>query len=61
MINFLFKLVKNVIVSMLLIYSFDLFAIYFNFSIPINFITVFLVSFFDFFALFCIFLFSMIF
>lgn len=61
MICFLFKLVKHIIVSALLIYSFDLFSMYFNFSIPVNFITVSLVSAFDFCALFCIFLFSIIF
>lgn len=57
----IFKLMKRVIMAALLIYSFDVFAISLGFSIPINFITVSLVSFFDFSALICLFLFSLIF
>lgn len=50
----LFRIIKKIIVAALLIYSFDVFAVSLNLSIPINFITVLLVSIFDFPALICL-------
>ena len=47
MLNIFFKFIKKIIISTLLIYSFDVFSVSFHFSIPINFYTVILVSFFD--------------
>lgn len=61
MIHLLFKIFKKVIVATLLIYSFDMFLVSFGFSIPINFITICLVSIFNFSALACLFLFSFMF
>lgn len=61
MISVLFKIIKKIIVAALLIYSFDIFAVSLGLSIPINLITVFLVSIFDFSALICLFLFSLMF
>lgn len=46
--NTLFKLVRKIIISALLIYSFNIFVVSLNVCIPINFITVLLVSIFDF-------------
>lgn len=40
-------MIKRFVLASLLIYSFNVIAISLNFVIPINFITVFLVSFFD--------------
>lgn len=61
MLNLLFRIIKKVIVAALLIYSFDVFTVSLGCSIPINFITVFLVSIFDFSGLICLFLFSLTF
>ena len=61
MISVLFKIIKKIIVAALLIYSFDIFAVSLGLSIPINLITVFLVSIFEFSALICLFLFSLMF
>lgn len=61
MFRCLFQIIKKVIVSSLLIYSFDVFAVSLGFSIPINFVTIFVVSLFDFFGLICLFLFSLTF
>ena len=58
MIKKLVKLLKKVIFSTLLIYSFDVFAISLKLSIPINIITVLLVTLFDIPALMCLVLFS---
>jgi len=60
MLNLLFKIIKKVIVASLLIYSFDVFTMSLGFNIPINFVTILLVSIFDFSALICLFLFSLI-
>lgn len=57
MLSLLFGMVKKIIVATLLIYSFDVFVVSFGFSIPINLITVSLVSVFDFLGLICLFLF----
>ena len=54
-------LIKKIIVSALLIYSFNFFLVSLNFFIPINLITVVLVSLFDFSAIFYLFLFYLIF
>lgn len=53
-----FKLIKRIIVATLLIYSFDIFAVSLNLSVPINFVTIFLVTIFDIPALMCLVLFS---
>ena len=58
MILRLFKLLKKVVIATLLIYSFDVFAVSLNLSIPINLITIFLVTLFDVPALMCLVLFS---
>jgi len=55
----LFRIIKKVIVASLLIYSFDVFAVSLGFSIPINLVTIFLVSIFDFSGVICLFLFSL--
>ncbi len=60
MILMFFKLLKKVIFSSLLIYSFDVLVSSFNYSIPINFFSIFLVSMFDIPALFCLVLFSIV-
>lgn len=57
----LFQLVKKIIVSALLIYSFDVFSVSLGFLIPINYITILLVAMFDFSALACLFIFSLTF
>ena len=61
MLKLLFNIIKRMVVATLLIYSFDVFTVSLGFSIPINFITVFLVSTFDFSGLICLFLFSLTF
>ena len=61
MITLLFKFIKKIIVASLLIYSFDVFMNYLSISIPINLFTVIFVTFFDFSALFCLFLFLLTF
>ena len=53
-----FKLIKRIIVATLLIYSFDIFAVSLNLSVPINFVTIFLITIFDIPALMCLVLFS---
>ena len=40
----MFKLIKRIIVSLLLLYGFNLISINFNLMIPINYITTFIVS-----------------
>lgn len=52
------QLLKKVVVAILLLYSFDVFAVSLNLSIPINLITIFLISLFDISALICLVLFS---
>lgn len=61
MISILFKIIKRVIMAALLIYSFDVFSVSLGLSIPINIITIVLVSIFDFSGLFCLFLFYLTF
>ncbi len=56
-----FHIIKKVILAALFIYSFDVFAISLNLSIPINFFTILLVTFFDVPAMFCLVLFSIVF
>ena len=58
MITKLFNLLKKVVFSVLLIYSFDLFVVSLNLCIPINFFTIFFVTLFDIPALMCLILFS---
>lgn len=58
MVKKFFSLIKKIIFSTILIYSFDVFAVSLNLSIPINLITILLVSLFDFPALICLVLFS---
>jgi len=41
--TFLFKVIKKLVVSVLLIYSFNVFSVSLGFIIPINFITIFFV------------------
>ena len=57
----MFTLIKKIILSALLIYSFDVFAVSFGGSIPINIITLLIVSIFDFSGLIVLFLFSLTF
>lgn len=57
----LFHLIKKIIVATVLIYSFDIFAVSLNLTIPINIITIALVSIFDIPALVCLVLISLIF
>ena len=47
----LFKILRKVIISSFLLYIYNFFAINFNMIIPINIITVLIVSFFDLFGL----------
>lgn len=61
MLTFLFNIVKKVILSSLLIYSFDVFSVSFGLIIPINFITVLIVIIFDVWGLMGLFLFSLTF
>ena len=58
MVKNIVKLLRKVIFSALLIYSFDVFTVSLKLSIPINFITVLLVTLFDIPALMCLVLFS---
>ena len=58
MINKFFLIIKKFVVSAVLIYSFNVIVSSLNFSIPINFINVMLVSVFDIFALVCLIVFS---
>ena len=61
MLKLLFRILRKAIVASLLIYSFDVLAGSIGFSIPINLTTVILVSMFDFLALFCLIVFSVMF
>ena len=61
MLTFLFNIVKKVILSSLLIYSFDVFSVSFGLIIPINFITVLIVFMFDVWGLIGLFLLSLTF
>lgn len=61
LLKLIFKVIKKIIVSCLLIYSFDIFVVSLGFNIPINFFTISLVSLFDFSGLFCLFIFSLVF
>lgn len=61
MINRIFLILKRIIFSTLLIYSYDLLNLSSKTIIPINFFTVFLVSFFGFFAMLGLICFSFIF
>ena len=61
MIPFIFKLIKKVIFSSILIYSFDVFAPSLNIVIPINFFTILLVVLFDIPAMLCLIIFSLAF
>lgn len=56
-----FRFLKKIVVAALLIYSFDVFAVSLNLSIPINFITILLVTIFEIPALICLILFSLVF
>ncbi len=56
-----FRLIKKIILATFFIYSFDVFCGDLKLCIPINFFTVFLVSFFDIPALICLLLFSVTF
>ena len=58
MINKLFLLLSKFIFSAILIYSFNVVVSSLDFFIPINFINILLVSFFDFFGLISLVLFS---
>lgn len=60
MFKFFFKVIKKIILSTLFIYSFDVFATSLGVSIPINFVTVFLVSVFEIPAILCLILFSFV-
>ncbi|MCI6266305.1 MAG: pro-sigmaK processing inhibitor BofA family protein [Erysipelotrichaceae bacterium] len=61
MIILFFRFLKKIVVAALLIYSFDVFAVSLNLSIPINFITILLVTIFEIPALICLILFSLVF
>ncbi len=61
MVKKCFFLLKRIIVATILIYSFDVFAVSLNLSIPINLGTVLLVSLFEVPALICLVLFSLTF
>ena len=56
-----FGVIKKLILASLFIYSFDVFAVSLNVSIPINIFTILLVSFFDVPAILFLFLFSVTF
>ena len=58
MINKFFLVIKKIIMSAVMLYSFNVIVSSLNFSIPINFINVMLVSVFDVFALICLIVFS---
>ena len=58
MINKFFLIIKKIVVSALMLYSFNVIVSSLNLSIPINFINIMLVSIFDFFALVCLIIFS---
>lgn len=56
----LLKILKRIVISMLLIYSFDVLAVSLNITIPINIITIALVFLFDIPAIGCLVFFSLI-
>ena len=58
MINKFFLIIKKIVMSTVMLYSFNVIVSSLNFSIPINFINVVLVSVFDIFALICLIVFS---
>lgn len=58
MINKFFFIIKRIIVSALMLYSFNVIVSSLEFSIPINFINVILISVFDVFAMLCLIVFS---
>ncbi|MBR3210358.1 MAG: pro-sigmaK processing inhibitor BofA family protein [Bacilli bacterium] len=49
--KFLFKCIKKITISAFVLYIYDYFAIYFHMSVPINWITLTIVSMFDLFGL----------
>lgn len=57
----IFKFFKRIILASLFIYSFDVFMVGLDISIPINVVTIFLVALFDVPAMFCLVLFFMTF
>ena len=61
MITSFFKIIKRFVLAAVLIYSFDVFGVSLNLSIPINYFTILLVGLFDFPAIICLILFSMAF
>lgn len=58
MLTKFFKIIKKIVFAALLIYSFDVFAVSLNLSIPINFVTILIVSLFEIPALMCLVLFQ---
>jgi len=58
MINKFFFIIKRIVVSALMLYSFNVIVSSLNFSIPINVINIILISVFDVFALMCLIVFS---
>ena len=58
MINKFFLIIKRIVVSALMLYSFNVIVSSLDFSIPINFINIALVSIFDVFAMLCLIVFS---
>ena len=58
MINKFFLIIKKIIVSAFMLYSFNVIVSSLNIMIPINFINITLVSVFDLFALVCLIVFS---
>ena len=58
MINKFFFIIKRIVVSALMLYSFNVIVSSLEFSIPINFINVILISVFDVFAMLCLIVFS---
>ena len=61
MVKFFAWFIRKTILSAILIYSFDVFAVSLNLIIPINVVTIFLIAFFDVPAMICLILFSMTF
>ena len=56
-----FQFVKKIIIATLLIYSFDMFTVSLNLSVPINIFTIFVVTIFEIPAIICLLLFSLTF
>lgn len=61
MIKGVFLLLKKIVLAALLIYSFDVFTVALNLSIPINWLTILLVGLFEIPGLICLVLFSLTF